>query len=152
MRKTLSDYLTNKQCDDTYLLHCDMFPYRVPNEINLGIQEPNMVNVASGLALQGKIVYVYGICGFVIHKSYEQMRLSLKRDDGCVIFVNAGANGCYASNGIGHTINDDFEICERLNIETFEPENAKEFSKLIQRLEKRKGVFWVRLGWDETPR
>ena len=47
------------------------------NLINCGIQEPNMVNIAAGLASQGKKVIIYGVAGFVLYKAYEQIKFSL---------------------------------------------------------------------------
>lgn len=152
MRATLAQYLNSKQDNDTYLLHADMFPFRVHNEINPGVQEYLLVNMAAGLAQQGKTVYIYGVCGFVLHKTYDQIRLSLKRDNGTVIFVNAGANGCYDHIGKGHTINDDRELCKLLDIKLYEPRSGATFLKRIKSLEKEVGVHFVRLGWDETDR
>ena len=45
--------------------------------INIGIAEQNMVGVASGLALSGKIVFGYGITPFVSLRVLEQITLDL---------------------------------------------------------------------------
>ena len=70
MRATLDQFLADNP--DVIFLHCDMWGFPLaPNVINCGIGEPNMVNIAAGLASQGKKVIVYGVAGFVIYKSYE---------------------------------------------------------------------------------
>ena len=50
--------------------------------INVGISEQNMVNVASGLALNGKSVYIYSINNFMILRALEQINIKdLAGDD-----------------------------------------------------------------------
>lgn len=148
MRKTLAKFLNKAKNKNIYLVHGDMFPHRVHNEINCGIQELQMVNMAQGLADQNKTVFVYAICGFVLYKTVESLKLVLKRNHGSVIFVNAGANGCYSKIGLGHTITDDEEFCKLLNINLYEPNTRSEFLRLIKDLSKTKGVHFVRLGFD----
>ncbi len=45
--------------------------------INIGIAEQNMIGVAAGLAMSGKIVYVYAIIPFATMRCYEQIRVDL---------------------------------------------------------------------------
>ena len=69
VRKTLHFFLSKKKYDDVYLLHCDMWGFDTKGKvINCGVQEPNMVNIASGLAYCGNKVIVYGVAGFVFTK------------------------------------------------------------------------------------
>ena len=60
MRYTLHKFL-NRYQGEVYLLHCDMWKWTDGNYniINCGVQEPNMVNIAAGLASQGKRVIIY---------------------------------------------------------------------------------------------
>ena len=78
MRKTLNRFLNKYKNKDVYLLHADMFGFETFNSINCGIQEPNMVNIACGLASQGKKVIIYGVAGFVLYKAYEQIKSNCK--------------------------------------------------------------------------
>jgi len=148
MRKLLAKFINRIKSNDIFFLHADMFPHRVHNEVNCGIQEPHMVNLAQGLSAQNKTVFIYGVCGFVLYKSYEQIKLVLRRQSGSVIFVNAGANGCYGKIGKGHTIDDDAELCELLKIPLYEPKTRKEFLRLSKDLINTQGVHFVRLGFD----
>jgi transketolase len=122
------------------------------NCINFGIQEPNMVNVAAGLASQGKKVIIYGVCGFVMYKAYEQIKMNIRGwadTKGSIIFVNAGAGGQYALQGKGHFLNDDREIMTLLNIYTYDPPDRSTFIKQVKEgLRKETGVRHIRLGWD----
>jgi transketolase len=155
MRKTLHRFLNKYQNPNLYFLHADMWGFSSKgNIINCGVQEPNMVNIASGLASQGKIVIIYGVAGFVLYKAYEQIKLNVKgwaENYGTIIFVNAGHNGCYSFAGRGHLVYDDWKLCEALEIPLHTPETKKEFLRLIKNKCKEKGVSFVRLGWDNGP-
>ncbi|MCU0857111.1 MAG: transketolase family protein, partial [Pontiellaceae bacterium] len=43
--------------------------------INTGIAEANAVSIAAGLALSGRIPYVYSIAPFVTMRAFEQVRV-----------------------------------------------------------------------------
>ena len=154
MRLTLHKFLTRLKNPDVYLLHADLWKWNSDdyNCINCGIQEPNMVNIAAGLASQGKKVIIYGVCGFVIYKAYEQIKMNIRGwadTKGSIIFVNAGAGGQYAMQGKGHYLNDDREIMALLNIYSYDPQDRSTFVKIIKEgLRKDAGVRYVRLGWD----
>jgi transketolase len=42
--------------------------------INVGIAEQNLINISTGLALEGYIVYAYAIAPFLTMRAYEQIR------------------------------------------------------------------------------
>jgi transketolase len=151
MRQTLHKFL-NRYPEDIYFLHCDMWKYTGKyNIINCGVQEPNMVNIAAGLASQGKKVIIYGVAGFVIYKAYEQLKLNVKgwsEFKGSIVLVNAGANGCYSICGRGHLLDDDELLMKALDIPLYDPIDRKTFVlDMIDGL-KNNGVRYIRLGWD----
>lgn len=155
MRYTLHKFL-NRYSGEVYFLHCDMWKWTDGNYkiINCGVQEPNMVNIAAGLASQGKKVVIYGVAGFVIYKAYEQIKLNIKgwaENYGSIIFVNAGHNGCYSICGRGHLVNDDYKLMEALDIPLFDPEDRKTFVRNIKDGLQHSGVRFIRLGWDGAP-
>ena len=45
--------------------------------LNVGIAEQNMMSIAAGLAMSGKIVYVYGIVPFVTMRCLEQINIDI---------------------------------------------------------------------------
>src|SRR3990167_7331166 len=45
--------------------------------INVGIAEQNLINVSTGLALEGFTVYAYAIATFLTMRAYEQIRVNL---------------------------------------------------------------------------
>lgn len=152
MRETLHKFL-HRSKSEVYLLHCDMWKWNSKNYniINCGVQEPNMVNIASGLASQGKRVIIYGVAGFIIYKAYEQIKLNIKgwaENYGSIIFVNAGHNGCYSVCGRGHLLDDDDLLMKALNISLFEPIDTSNFIRCVKEGLKSNGVRYIRLGWD----
>lgn len=152
MRLTLHKFLNRLQDPNIFLLHSDMWPFTTKgNLINCGIQEPNMVNIAAGLASQGKKVIVYGVAGFVIYKAYAQIKLNIKgwaENYGSIIFVNAGYNGCYSFCGRGHLVYDDHMLMNALEIPLFDPPDRQTFVRNIKDGLRNKGVRFIRLGWD----
>jgi transketolase len=155
MRATLNKFL-NRYQGEVYFLHCDMWkwPDGDYNIINCGVQEPNMVNIAAGLASQGKKVIIYGVAGFVIYKAYEQIKLNIKgwaEYKGSIVFVNAGHNGCYSICGRGHLVNDDADLMNALDIPLFDPTDCKTFTRVVKEGLQQQGVRFVRLGWDNAP-
>ena len=72
----------SKTDKDVYLVTADLgfksfevfreqFPERF---INLGVAENNMIGVGTGMALQGKKVFVYSILPFLVFRCLEQIR------------------------------------------------------------------------------
>ena len=154
MRYTLHKFL-NRYPGEVYFLHADMWKWTEGNykQINCGVQEPNMVNIAAGLASQGKKVIIYGVAGFVIYKAYEQIKLNVKgwaEHHGSIIFVNAGHNGCYSVCGRGHLVADDSQLMQALGIELFDPPDRSTFVRNLKEGLQQKGVRFIRLGWDNA--
>src|ERR1700704_5409233 len=70
----------------------DLFPNRF---LNVGIAEQNAVGVAAGLALSGKIVYVYSIVPFVTMRCFEQVRVDVAYMNTNVRLIGVGAGLSY---------------------------------------------------------
>ena len=158
MRNTIDRFLGKLHNEDIYLIHGDMwhfdyFKRRMPNNvIDCGIQEPNIVNIASGIASQNKTVFIYGVSGMIIHRAYEQIKLNVKgwaEYKGKIVFINSGHNGCYTDAGRGHLIDDDIALCNALNIETYTPTSRGGLIRYIKnKLKDKNGTCFIRLGWD----
>lgn len=154
MRATLDRFLSKYNNPDLYFLHADMWQFpkfmaKFPERcLNIGIQEPNMMNIAGGLASQGKTVFIYGVAGFVYQRGYEQLKFSVRAFGKSVTLINAGHNGCYNKCGIGHIPNDDADVMKALDINLYEPASRSEFVKTIKQCIRNKETNFVRLGWD----
>lgn len=157
MRITLDIFLSKYNNPDLYFLHADMWQFprfrkRFPERcLNVGIQETNMVNIAGGLASQGKTVIIYGVAGFVYQRGYEQLKFSVANFGKSVTLVNAGHNRCYEKCGIGHIPDDDYKLMNAININCYEPVDRKQFVNVVCECIRNKQTNFIRLGWDNGP-
>lgn len=94
--------------------------------INVGIAEQNLVNVSTGLALEGFTVYAYAIAPFLIMRAYEQIRNNLSllshTNKVNVNLVGVGAGLSYDVSGPTHHSVEDISIIRTLpNLCIFSP-------------------------------
>jgi len=94
--------------------------------INVGIAEQNLVNVATGLALEGFTVYAYAIAPFITMRCYEQIRVNVSVLSHArpmnINFIGVGAGVSYAMSGPTHHCLEDLSIMKTLpNMEVFSP-------------------------------
>jgi len=94
--------------------------------INVGIAEQNLINVATGLALEGFTVYAYAIAPFLTMRAYEQIRNNLsllsRTHDINVNLIGVGAGLSYDVSGPTHHCIEDISIIRTLpNITIFSP-------------------------------
>lgn len=94
--------------------------------INVGIAEQNLINVATGLGLEGYIVYAYAIAPFVTMRCYEQIRVNLailsQLRPVNVNLVGVGAGLSYEVSGPTHHCLEDISIMRTLpNFEIISP-------------------------------
>ena len=86
--------------------------------INVGIAEQNLINVSTGLALEGFTVYAYAIAGFLTMRAYEQIRtnlaLSSQHKEINVNLVGVGAGVSYDMSGPSHYCLEDLAIMRTL--------------------------------------
>ncbi len=82
--------------------------------IHIGIAEQDMVNVATGLALAGKIVYMYSIIPFLPLRCYEQMRVHLSFKRFHITGVGVGAGYSYDLSGPTHHGLEDIAVMNAL--------------------------------------
>lgn len=78
--------------------------------INIGVAEQNMVNVAAGLALSGKKVFVYAIIPFITMRSYEHIKANICGMNVPVTIIGAGAGLSFGNDGPTHHAVHDIAI------------------------------------------
>lgn len=78
--------------------------------INVGIAEQNMVSVAAGLALCGKIVYIYSIVNFVTLRCLDQINIDIASMNLNVNIIGVGAGFTYSTDGPTHHGTQDVAI------------------------------------------
>jgi transketolase len=121
----------------------DKFPGQF---INAGIAEQNMIGIATGLALEGKIIFVYSIGNFPTLRCLEQIR-----NDACYHNLNIniicmGAGFSYGSLGMSHHATEDIAIMRSLpGVTLVSPSTEDEAYFGTIELSKRSGVGYLRL-------
>src|SRR6185436_2283838 len=79
-----------------------------------GVSEANVVTMAAGLALEGKIVYVNTIATFLTRRCFEQVALDLCLHKTNVRLIANGGGVVYAPLGPTHEAIDDIAIFRAL--------------------------------------
>jgi transketolase len=94
--------------------------------INVGIAEQNLINVATGLGLEGFTVYAYAIAPFITMRAYEQIRTNLalyaQLKEINVNLIGVGAGLSYDVSGPTHHCLEDIILMRTLpNFTVFSP-------------------------------
>jgi transketolase len=122
----------------------DEFPGRL---INAGIAEQNSVGLAAGLALCGKIVYVYSIVPFVTMRPYEQVRIDACYQNLPVKLVGSGGGLTYGSLGPTHHSIEDISLMRGLpNMTVYCPGDPMEAELCTQSSHEIPGPAYIRLA------
>jgi transketolase len=124
MRDAFLDALYNIARDDRRLIiisndfgapSLDKFREDLPGQfIHIGIAEQNMVAVAAGLAMAGKIVYMYSIAPFLPLRCFEQIRVHLSMNGLNVSGVMVGTGYSYDLSGPTHQALEDIGMMNSL--------------------------------------
>ncbi len=93
----------------------DEYALNYPRQfLNAGVAEQNMMGLATGLALEGRIVFVYSIANFPILRCLEQVRNDACYHQANVKIVSIGGGFSYGALGISHHATEDLSIMRAL--------------------------------------
>lgn len=111
----------------------DTYPDRF---INCGAAETAMMDIAVGLALEGKIPFVYSITSFLLYRPFETLRTYINYENIPVKLVASGRNKDYEHDGISHWSEDASGLLTTMlpNIQTFWPQSKEEISVMLQNM------------------
>ncbi len=120
--------------------------------VHTGIAEQNMVNVATGLALAGKVVYMYSIAPFLPLRCYEQIRIHLSYQRLHINGVMVGAGYSYELSGPTHHAVEDIASMNALPgmtiLNASDSVMAAAFAKITY---KNPGPKYVRFDREKLP-
>lgn len=103
---------------------------------NVGAAEQTMLDVAVGLALKGKIPFVYTITPFYL-RGFETIRTYVNHEKLPVIMIGSGRDKDYAHDGFSHDASDISKFLEPLkNIKTYYPNDKSQIRGLLETLIK----------------
>jgi len=106
-----------------------------PNQyVNVGIAEQSMITLATGLALEGKKVFVYAIMPFVTLRCFELIKVDVSLMNIPMRIVGVGAGFSYEESGATHHSTEDISVMRVLpNLTILSPSDsimAGEFAKI----------------------
>ena len=114
--------------------------------LNIGVAEQNMTGVATGLALDGRIVFTYSIANFPTLRCLEQIRNDACYHDANVKIVSVGCGMSYGSLGTSHHATEDIAIIRALpNITVISPGDPWEARQATRAISRCSGPALLRL-------
>jgi transketolase len=120
--------------------------------VNMGVAEQNMAGVAAGLAMTGKVVFVYSIANFPVMRCLEQIRNDVCYHNLDVKIVAVGCGLAYGSHGYTHHGVEDIAIMRVLpNMTVVAPADPVETRLATRAIVKRPGPAYLRLGKANEP-
>ena len=124
--------------------------------INVGIAEQSLINVATGLALEGYTVYTYAIAPFYL-RCYEQIRINLALSHHVrklnVNMIGVGTGVSYDVSGPTHHCLEDSIIMRTLpNVDVFSPCDWVTSKKFVDYSIDVKRPKYIRLDGKPLPR
>src|SRR3990170_1471730 len=124
--------------------------------INVGIAEQNLINISTGLALEGFTVYAYAIAPFLTMRAYEQIRVNLslhaQLKEINLNLIGVGAGLSYDVTGPTHHCLEDICIMNVLpNFVLFSPSDYVSVERFVDYSVQVKMPKYIRLDGKAQP-
>ena len=131
----------------------DEYRRRFPRQfINAGVAEQNMTLVATGMALEGHIVFTYSIGNFPTLRCLEMIRNDAAYHAANVKVVSIGGGFSYGPLGISHHATEDLAIMRALpDVTVVSPTSLWETAEATRVILKTAGTCFLRLDKDHGP-
>lgn len=116
-----------------------------------GISEANVVGLAAGLAMDGKIPFVNTIATFITRRALEQLVVDVCMHNVPVRLIGNGGGLVYAPLGSTHIAFDDIGLLRTIpNMCIIAPADAEEMRRLMPKTLDWAGPIYIRLakGYD----
>lgn len=156
--KTLSELAKTDEriwllCGDLGYSVLESFAQNFPKRfVNVGVAEQNMIGIATGLALSGKVVFIYSIANFPTLRCLEQIRNDICYHNANVKIVSVGAGFTYASHGYTHHGIEDMAILRTLpNMTVIAPGDPVETELATRAMLDLASPCYMRLGKAGEP-
>ncbi len=131
----------------------DAFAKRFPERfVEVGIAEQNLVTVASGMALTGKIPFASSYAAFSPGRNWEQIRTSVCLNETNVKIVGSHAGVSVGPDGATHQILEDIALMRVLpNMTVVVPCDSVEAEKATIAIASQSGGAYLRLAREKSP-
>lgn len=114
--------------------------------LNVGVAEQNLIAVATGLALEGRIVFAYSIGNFPVLRCLEQIRNDAAYHRANVTVVSIGGGFSYGPLGMSHHATEDLAIMRAIpEVVTAVPGTTLEVRASMRALVAQDGAGYLRL-------
>jgi len=130
----------------------DKFKDEMPDRFFMeGVSEANVIGMATGLSLEGKITYVNTIATFLTRRCFEQVVLDACLHNANVRLIGNGGGLVYAPLGPTHLAVEDIAIMRAIpNMTVVAPADADEMRRFMPLTLDHQGPIYIRLakGYD----
>lgn len=136
------------------VLSCDLGAYALSEFpegqfYNVGVAEQNTMSVATGLALEGKSVFVYGIVPFVTTRCLEQIKMDICVHKASVCILGYAAGYSYSYDGPSHQGLEDIAVMRAMTGMTiYSPSSYAMASAMVRSAYEMKSPCYIRLDKD----
>ncbi len=121
----------------------DDFPDRF---YNVGAAEVAGMGIACGLALEGKVPFVYSITTFLLYRPFETIRTYINHEKLNVKLIGGGRDTDYKHDGWSHNSSDVKPHLDLLtNIEQHWPDTKEEIPTLLDKILAHEGPDFISL-------
>lgn len=125
------------------------FPKRF---FDLGVAEQNLVTVASGFAVSGKIPFATSYAVFSPGRNWEQIRTTICYNNANVKILGSHAGLATGPDGATHQALEDLALMRTLpGMRVFSPCDAEEAKKAVIMSAEVMGPVYIRLSREKTP-
>lgn len=140
-----ADLIGSLKMDDFVKEHPDRF-------FQCGIAEANMIGVASGLALSGKIPFVGSFANFVTARVYDQLRQAVAYSDNNVKIAASHAGITLGEDGATHQTMEDIGLMRMLpGMVVINPCDYNQTKAATIAAAKHHGPVYLRFGRPAVP-
>ena len=120
--------------------------------INVGIAEANMMGIAAGLSMRGRVPFVHTFAPFAVRRACDQIFLEGAYAGNTINIYGSDPGACAAQNGGTHTTLEDIAILRAIpTVEVYDPADGVQLRWLIRELAGRKGVHYIRAARKGMP-
>lgn len=120
--------------------------------LNAGVAEQNMTMLATGLAMEGRIVFTYSIANFPILRCLEMIRNDAAYHGAAVKVVSIGGGFSYGALGISHHATEDLAVLRSMpDVTVVAPGDVWEAEEATSALIRTPGTCYLRLDKSAAP-
>ena len=139
--------------DLTPSVRMDLFAKEFPDRFfQTGIAESNMVSIASGMALSGKVAFVGSFAAFSTGRTYDQIRQSVAYSDCNVKIAGSHAGITLGEDGATHQILEDIGLMRMMpNMVVLNPCDFNQTKQATLAAARYNGPVYIRYGRPKVP-